>query len=46
MTDFYQRVAERAQAGDLPITAAGVADIDRLLTEERKRERRNDRRRS
>jgi hypothetical protein len=37
MTDLHARVAARAQAADLPITAAGVAEIDRMLGEERAR---------
>ncbi len=31
---LHERVAARACAADLPITPAGVAEIDRLLTEE------------
>lgn len=34
---IHEAVARRAQAGDLSITAAGVADIDRMLAEERAR---------
>ncbi|NUR78470.1 MAG: hypothetical protein HOQ28_19565 [Thermoleophilia bacterium] len=35
MTPLHTLVAERAQAADIAITAAGVAEIDRLLVEAR-----------
>lgn len=34
ITAAHQRVAERASDGGLPITAEGVADIQRMLAEE------------
>lgn len=33
----YRRVSERALASDIFITPSGIADIDRMLTEERDR---------
>lgn len=35
MGALHQRVAERCIAAELPITAAGVEEVDRMLREER-----------
>jgi hypothetical protein len=36
MTALYDRVAARCASAEIPVTAAGIADIDRMLREERR----------